>query len=320
MMMNMARRQVLKQASAALAAGAMSAGAAAASQDKPPAPRGDGEPFGYCLNTGTIRGHKLGIVKEVEVTARAGYKAIEPWVGSLGDYQKRGGSLKDLRKRIADLGLSVPSAIGFAAWIVDDDARRARGMEDLARDMDLVKQIGGVGIAAPPAGAGRQGIKDLFAIAERYRKILELGDRTGVRPLLETWGPSSTLSRIGQALFVAAESGHANASVLFDVYHIYKGGSSFTGLKFVGPEAIHVFHVNDYPAQPPRAEIGDAHRVYPGDGVAPLKQIFRTLRDTGFHGWVSLELFNRDYYKQPALDVATTGLAKTRAAVRKALA
>lgn len=324
-MMNVARRTVLKQVGAVLAAGAITAGAitagaTAAAQNKPAAPKPADEPFGYCLNTGTIRGQRLGIAKEVEIAAKAGYKAIEPWIGSLRDYQKAGGSLKDLRKRIADLGLAVPNGIGFAAWIVDDDARRARGMADLARDMDLVRQIGGTGIAASPAGAGRRPVKDLFAIADRYRKVLELGDKAGVMPLLEIWGSSSTLSRIGQALLVAAESGHPKASVLLDVYHIYKGGSGFAGLKFLGPEAMHVFHVNDYPADPPRATITDAHRIFPGDGVAPLKQIFRTLRGVGFRGWFSLELFNRDYYKRPALEVASAGLAKTRAAVRKALA
>ncbi len=313
-----ARRNALKQVGAAVAVGA-AVGTRAGAQDESTPRRTASEPFGYCLNTGTIRGQKLGIVKEVETAAKAGYKAIEPWVGSVRDYQKKGGSLKDLGKRIADLGLAVPSAIGFAAWIVDSDARRAKGLEDLARDMDLLKQIGATGIAAPPAGTGRTAVKDLHAIARRYRAILDLGAKIGIRPMVEIWGPSNTLSRIGQALFVAAESGHPAASVLLDVYHIYKGGSGFAGLKFVGADGMHVFHVNDYPADPPRETIGDAHRVYPGDGVAPLKQIFRTLRRAGFAGWLSLELFNRDYYKRPALEVARTGLAKTRAAVQRAL-
>ena len=39
--------------------------------------------FTYCLNTGTIRGQKLGIEKEIEITAKAGYDGIEPWVGHI---------------------------------------------------------------------------------------------------------------------------------------------------------------------------------------------------------------------------------------------
>ena len=69
---------------------------------------------------------------------------------------------------------------------------------------------------------------------------------------------------------VAIESGHPKACVLPDVYHLYKGGSDFAGLKLLNAAAVHVFHMNDYPANPPRSAINDSDRVYPGDGVAPL--------------------------------------------------
>ena len=80
------------------------------------------------------------------------------------------------------------------------------------------------------------------------------------------------------------------------------------------------FHVNDYPANFPRETIVDAQRVYPGDGIAPLGKIFRTLRDNGYRGVISLELFNREYWKQDAFEVAKTGFEKTKEAVAKALA
>jgi len=111
------------------------------------------EPFGYCLNTSTIDGQKLTIVEKVEIAAKAGYQAIEPWIRELDQHVKDGGSLKDLGKRIHDSGLTVPSAIGFAEWIVDDDDRRKKGMEEVRRNMDMVHQIGGKRLAAPPAGA-----------------------------------------------------------------------------------------------------------------------------------------------------------------------
>jgi hypothetical protein len=39
----------------------------------------------------------------------------------------------------------------------------------------------------------------------------------------------------------------------------------------------------------------------------------------GFSGYLSLEVFNREYWKQDALVVARTGLEKMRAAVRAGL-
>src|SRR3712207_5849959 len=97
------RREWLQQAGAGLGAAALPAAGDAA--EAGPAK----DPFGYCLNTSTIRGQQLGIVQEVEIAAKAGYDAIEPWTRELDEYVQGGGSLKDLRKRIADAGLRVPS-------------------------------------------------------------------------------------------------------------------------------------------------------------------------------------------------------------------
>jgi sugar phosphate isomerase/epimerase len=294
------------------AAGALAANARA----DEPARR---EPFGYCLNTSTIRGQKLSIIEVIEITARAGYTGIEPWLDEIDRYVKDGGSLKDLGKRLGDRGLSVESAIAFHEWLVDDEGRRKKGLEGFKRSMDRVRQIGGKRIAAPPAGATNQAGLNLARAAERYRVLLELGDRMGVVPELELWGFSKALSRLGEVMHVALESGHPRACVLLDVYHLYKGGSGYGGLRLLGGAGLPVIHMNDYPATPGRAEITDAQRLYPGDGVAPLKDVLRDLRAIGFRGLLSLELFNRLYWQQDAFTVARTGLEKMRAAARNSL-
>jgi len=276
--------------------------------------------FRFSLNTGTILGQKVPLPAAVEIAAKAGYDAIEPWTREIQEYVERGGKLPELRKRIADAGLVVPSAIGFATWLADDDQKRAAGLEQARRDMDLVAQLGGQRIAAPPAGATKERIADLQVVAQRYRALLDIGQQIGVVPQLEHWGASKTLSRVGEVAYVVAESGHPDACGLLDIYHIYKSGSPFAAVRKFSPAALGVFHVNDFPAEPPRETINDSHRVYPGDGVGPLGQIFRDLRDIGYRGFLSLELFNREYWKQDPLEVARTGLAKTKAAVDKALA
>lgn len=308
------RRGLIAGATTALATAGLPGSGAAAER---PARKRDG--FRVCLNTSTLRGHKLSLAEEIEMAAKAGYDALEPWISEIDQHVKSGGSTKELAQRIRDRGLTVESAIGFFEWIVDDDARRAKALDEARREMDLVRQIGGTRLAAPPAGATDRSDIDLLKAGERYRALLEIGDQMGVVPQAEVWGFSKTLTRLGAAAYVAIESGHPKACVLPDVYHLYKGGSGIEGLRLLSPDAFHVLHVNDYPADPPRETITDAHRVYPGDGVAPLTPLFRNLREIGFDGVLSLELFNREYWQQDALTVARTGLEKTRAAVKRAL-
>ena len=275
--------------------------------------------FGYCLNTSTIRGQKLDLVEKIEIAADAGYDGIEPWIREIETYVSQGGQVADLRKRIEDHGLKVESAIGFSQWIVDDADLRSQALEQARREMDLVLQIGGTRIAAPPAGATEEPSLDLDQVAARYRQLLEIGEQIGVCPQLEVWGFSKNLHRLGEVVYVALESGHPSACILPDVYHIYRGGSNFSGLRLLNGSAMHVFHLNDYPASPSRANIRDADRVYPGDGVAPLNQILQTLTQIGFQGVLSLELFNPNYWQQDAAVVARTGLIKMKAAVARAV-
>jgi sugar phosphate isomerase/epimerase len=276
-------------------------------------------PFRYCLNTSTIRGQKLGIAKEIDIAAEAGYDAIEPWVRGIETYAEQGGNLRDLRRRIVDAGLTVESAIAFSGWIVDDDAKRAKAFEQSKREMDLLARIGGKRIAAPPAGATREPGLDLLKAAERYRALLEIGDQIGVVPQIEVWGFSQNLHRLGQSMFVVLESGHPKACLLPDVFHIYKGGSDFNGFKMLSARTIQVFHLNDYPSDPPRDKIGDRDRIMPGDGIAPLTQILRDLRDNNSQAVLSLELFSPAYWEKDPLEVAKAGLAKMKAAVARAL-
>ena len=274
----------------------------------------------FGLNMSTIRGQNLSVDEQVKVAAAAGYDGIEPWIRDLEKYVDGGGRLADLRQQIEDAGLTVDSAIGFANWIVDDEQARAAGLEQARKDMTLVKAIGGSRIAAPPVGAHRgESTVPLPMIAERYRALLEVGDKTGVVPQLELWGFSPTLSTLGELAYVATGAGHPSACVLPDFYHIYKGGNDFAGLGMIEASRMHCFHINDYPADPPLDKIADKDRVFPGDGVCPLSRIIRQLLDHGFVGTFSLELFNPEYWKRDALAVAREGLEKSRAVVQAAL-
>jgi sugar phosphate isomerase/epimerase len=282
--------------------------------------RARSEPFGYCLNTSTIKGQGLGIVQEAELAAKAGYDGIEPWVSELDAYASTGGSLKDLGKRFADLGLSVENLIGFFEWLVEDKAVRRKALKEARRNLEMARKVGCKRLAAAPMGMTNTPGLDLAQAAERYRQLLEIGEDYGVVPMVEFWGMSKSLFRLGEAVHIAIESGRRDACVLADVFHMYKGAGTHDGLKLLGPTTLGLFHMNDYPATPPRNKITDAARVYPGDGVAPLRQIFQDLNAAGYRGILSLELFNAEYWKQDALVVLRTGLEKMRTAVQNALA
>src|SRR5262245_39289385 len=235
-----------------LAGVAGTATVAVIAQGGQPVPKQPKPAFGFCLNTSTVRdkdGKSRPITELIDIAAKAGYDALEPWTSEIDEYLKGGGSLKELRKRIEQAGLKVADVIGFAEWIVEDEARRKRGLEQAKRDMGRAAELGCPRIAAPPVGATggqskrddpkfTQPIIDLLAAADRYRALLDLGKSMGVTPVVEIWGFSKTLHRLGEAFCVASESGAGSACILPDVYHLYKGGSDFAGLSLLSANAV----------------------------------------------------------------------------------
>ncbi|MBN1686106.1 MAG: sugar phosphate isomerase/epimerase [Spirochaetales bacterium] len=276
--------------------------------------------FHYCLNTSTIRRPGLSPMDALDIAARAGYDGIEPWIRELDQHIASGGSLDEYRRKAADLGLEIVNVIAFIEWAVDDDTARENGWREARRNMEMCRRIGCGHLAAPPYGAADSATLDLTDVAARYRELLDLGSDYGVKPILEFWWMSKKLKRLSEAVFVAIECGHPDASVLADIFHMYRGGSSWEGLRMLSPEALGMVHLNDYPGSPAKDTLTDADRVFPGDGAAPLGRILRDLYGLGYRGFLSLELFNKEYEKMDASSVAREGLAKMKAQVQETLA
>lgn len=312
------RREALATGLTALGAGLAAPAAGCAAQSQTTGPAAKLPSWRISLNTSTLRGHKLPFTKVIETAAKAGYAGIEPWPDEIDRHLEGGGTLRDAAKQLKDSGLAVTGAIAFFEWMVDDDTRRSRALEEAKRRIDQLAQIGATHIAAPPAGDVEK--VDLLRAAERYRALLDLAEGSGVVPAVELWGFAKNLNRLGQCALVAIEAQHPRACVLPDVYHLYKGGSGLGAIRGVSASYIAGFHLNDYPADPPRDRITDANRVYPGDGVGPLKQLFRDLGELRYEGAMSIELFNPTYYAQDPLLVARTALEKTRAVITSAQA
>ncbi len=275
--------------------------------------------FTFCLNTSTIMRQNLGLMKEIETAAAVGYDGIEIWMRTLEAYVKEGGKLADVKKKASDLGIVIEDSIGFAAWVVDNDEERTKALEQIKREMDMLAQIGCKRIAAPPFGATKGPKIDLRKAAERFYQVCQLGKEMGVLPQLELWGFSENLHLFGETLFVAAESGHPDAVILPDVYHLRRGGSPFEALEMINGSKIQMFHMNDYPGNIEKSKLTDGMRVMTGDGDAPMDKILQILNSKGVPITLSLEIFNEDVWKMDAKEASAMGLAKMKACVAKAI-
>jgi len=272
--------------------------------NRPPRPK-------FSMNASTIRGYKLSLKEQVKAVVAAGYDGFEPWLKDI-HAARADGSFADTVKIARDVGLQFVNGIAFGQWVHPDAKVRAAGLEETKRDMAALAEMGCPRIAASMFGVQKAGAPKLGAaeIAERFAALCDLGDKMGVQPLLEYWGHSVNLSRLEDALDVLARVKRPGTAVLADVYHTYRGGGDFATFERLTPEQLPVLHVNDYPSTKPRTELTDADRVWPGDGIAPWKELFATLCEQRLEPWLSIELFNPAYWRTTPSDTLRTGIEK----------
>ncbi|HKG06844.1 MAG TPA: sugar phosphate isomerase/epimerase [Pedobacter sp.] len=272
-------------------------------------------PWPICLDTATIRPASL--KDKVKIAAKAGYDAIEPWDGELEEFEAKGGNLKDLGKEIKDLGLFVPSVIGL--WNALPPTRELfdQSLKDTRNRMRMASEIGAQHIQTIPNTAGDN--YNQKWVASRYRDIIEIGLKEyNIQPAL-VFVKYQPVKTMGQAMGIAMDANHPKAMIIPDTYHMYISEGGFESLKMINGSSIAIFQFSDAPASPSSIpELGDEHRVYPGDGILPLPQILKDLKNTGFKGCISLELYNPGYWKEDLQKVAETGLKKTLEVIKKA--
>ncbi|MEN8191281.1 MAG: sugar phosphate isomerase/epimerase [Bacteroidota bacterium] len=268
-----------------------------------------------CLNASTIRPTPL--EEKINTASKAGYDAIEPWIGDLEKYEAEGGNLKDLGAKIKDMGLLVPNIIGLWDCMPMDDQVFKDSLPATRERMRRSADIGSKHVAAIPV-PDREDF-DVETGIRRYKELLKIGrEEYGIIVAFEFVGFFKGIHRFGEAAGIAIDANDEDACLIMDTFHLYRGGSGFNSIKHINPNFIADFHWNDVPDSPPREELGDKHRIYPGDGILPLVQLLKDLKSINYTGPLSLELFNREHWKQNPLDVAKTGLNKIMKLIEQA--
>ena len=314
------RREVLAGLAGVAACTTIGAGQdAPGTKPERPTFQGGRSPWPICLDTATIR--PVPLEEKIDIAAEAGYDAIEPWEGELREHESNGGSLEDVRKRIEDAGLFVPSVIGL--WNAIPPTREAweAGLPETRDRMRMASAIGSEQVQVIPQPARPWSEFDLAWASARYRDLIEIGIADyDLVPAMVFVQFLPGCARLGQAAAIALDADHPQARIIPDVFHMHIGDSGFAGLRRLQGDFIAIFQFNDAPATPGKAELKDEHRVFPGDGILPLERCLRDLRDIGYRRCISLELYNPAYWKRDPREIARIGLEKTVATIERALA
>ena len=222
--------------------------------------------------------------------ARAGITLVEPHLEKVRDYENAAGS-GSARQLLDDLGLRVVSSSN-QLFLDEAGPQRDQALEDLRWKLDLMAAIGADRLVCPSVASQTHVRDDYDGLIERYHEAAELARPYGACLMLEFTRTSRLVSNLRTALMVVRRLGHPNFRLMLDTYHFWAGSSKFEDLALLEPGEIHHVHIADMPADPPIEVATQPDRAWPGEGIAPLAAIVFRLRDKGYQGPLSLELFD----------------------------
>ncbi len=226
----------------------------------------------------------------MEGWAKAGIKAVEPDLNKVRDFAQKESPAK-AKQLLDDLGLKAVSSSN-QLFLPEPGDRRANAIEDLKWKVELAQQIGADRLVCPSAGAGNYTADDYKKGVNNMREAAEIAKPHGITLMLEFARTSRFAQCLPTALKLVRECNHPNFRVMMDTWHFWGGTSKFEDLDLLRDGELAHLHFEDVPAEPVRELQQQANRVYPGEGIAPLRRIVEVLKKKKYSGPASLEMFN----------------------------
>jgi len=242
---------------------------------------------------------------DVSISRQAGFNALEVWYPKVEKYLTSH-SVEDLKALFSDnkikpVALDALEFVGFRGDEYVNIQKRCREMCEIA------VAIGCPTIAVVPSPSPNRQITWAEIVQEYVTVLLDLSDIAtpySIKLAFEFLGFGWSSVRTPRAAWeIVQKVGRENVGLVIDTAHFYAGGGLMSELEALDGKKIFALHLDDCEDTPKEA-ITDGTRLFPGKGIVPMVEICSILKNIGYGGHCSIELFRPEYWEQDPLFVA----------------
>src|SRR5688572_7204634 len=205
---------------------------------------------------------------DLHAAKAAGFDYLEIWKAKLKDK-----SIADLKKLFAESGVP-PLSINSIEHITFRDAAAYESIKNECRELSqIAAEIECPYIVVVP---GKLPPNEVDVVGESVPVVAELCDiaaEYGVALGFEFLGQADcSVPTLDLAEEIVRTAARDNLGLVIDSFHFYAGGSNTSMIEKLEPRQIYIFHINDAEDRP-REELEDRHRLLPGPGILPLRDM-----------------------------------------------
>ncbi|MYD09859.1 MAG: sugar phosphate isomerase/epimerase [Chloroflexi bacterium] len=252
-----------------------------------------------CINGATTMPYTL--QQDIAAAAQAGFAGLEIWWDKLAAYLETH-STADLKQLLESSGLIPVSICPLRIWPFRDSVP---ARQEFREAVQIAPQIGCNLLAVcPDFQPARLSREEALAIhAKELAVMARLASQNGVRLTVEAIGGHTLVPGPTEALELIEMAGAPeNVGVLMDTFHYFRSGVTDQEIQAIPLDKLDIIHVNDC-EDGALNELTDARRLYPTLGVIPARHL-SLLKDRGYEGFLSVEIFRPEYWEQPIEEIA----------------
>jgi sugar phosphate isomerase/epimerase len=256
------------------------------------------------MNTMTFSLQDVDIPSIAEAISRAGFTGIDLRDSHIQDYLQAGHSMQEIKNLLKEYKLHPIAIHALRDWQKAEDKKGEKYWESVEQYFDMSRKMNcEFSVCAAWAQDG-----DVDGDIRGFKEICDIARLYDTRVALE-FLPWARLKDVKMAWEVIERANCSNGGLLIDTFHYFKGGSRMEALREVPAEKIFFVHLDDAPDLPiDSEEMGMNHRVFPGEGVFPLREFLDVLlTEKQYKGWIVLEVLNRENQNIDYVELAKKG-------------
>lgn len=214
--------------------------------------------------------------------------------------RESGLSLRDLRTLLDDRGLALADLDPLLNWLPGD----AFASELDASEAEHYEVAAALGARSLNVA---QAFRPKVDVDEAAAALAGVCDRAAAHGLLITLEclPWAGIPDLATARAIVERTGRANATLMIDTWHVFRGPSTEAQLATLPGALIGSVQINDAPAEPVGSLLEETTRarLLPGEGAIPLVRWLRTLDAIGSRAPIGVEIFSDVNDRLPPLEV-----------------
>ena len=249
---------------------------------------------------------KADLALDIRAASATGFDCLEIWAAKLRRFLQDH-STADL-KRLFDENQIQPLSINSIEHVTFRDPTAYESIKAECRQLSTIaRDIGCPYLVAVPGKLPSTEIDRAQIINESVRVLRELcaiAAEHDVAIAFEFLGESDCSVRsLELAAEIVSRAGGENLGLVIDSFHFYTGGSTIEMIEALDASRLSIFHIDDA-EDLPRERLTDAHRLLPGLGILPLREIIGAFRRIGYDANASLEIFRPEYWERDPFELA----------------